>query len=221
MRPISDNRVFELDGKWSAVCVCGKQSAFATKNNALKMVNRGICRYCIPRIYHPTAGEVDGVYKRLDGKWCSTCSGCGAEQAYTRKDHAKQSQLRDWQCKPCVAKAKGFNVNMPVGDEKRYYNKFRKSALSRGIAWELTLNEMLESYDGKCNLTGWDISMSYGQSTASLDRIDSYKGYVKGNIQWVHSMVNMCKNKYEQHTFIEMCCAIAMKGNHHAWTRTW
>jgi hypothetical protein len=208
MRPICDDRVFKLNDKWACFCLCGKQSAFATKASALRMVNRGNCRHCC-RSYKHTRGNVDGVYKRLDGKWCSTCSGCGVEQAYTRKDHAKQSQLRDWQCKPCVSKAKGFAANMPVGNERRYYNKCKKSAMSRGIFWELTLEDMIAKYDGKCSLTGWDISMNYDQNTASLDRIDSSKGYIKGNIQWVHTMVNMCKNKYNENTFIEMCCAVA------------
>ena len=69
----------------------------------------------------------------------------------------------------------------------------------------------MSSYNGFCALTGWEIDMSYSNDTASLDRIESSKGYTKGNIQWVHSMVNMCKNKYSQDKFIEMCQAIADK----------
>jgi len=53
--------------------------------------------------------------------------------------------------------------------------------------------------------------MDYGTCTASFDRIDSSKSYEVGNIQWVHTMVNMAKNKYPQEKFIEMCCAIADK----------
>lgn len=53
--------------------------------------------------------------------------------------------------------------------------------------------------------------MEYGKCTASLDRIDSGQGYTNSNIQWVHSMVNMCKNKYPQDKFIEMCRAVADK----------
>jgi hypothetical protein len=53
--------------------------------------------------------------------------------------------------------------------------------------------------------------MTYADQTASLDRIDSSKGYEIDNIQWVHVMVNMCKNKYPQDKFVEMCKAIASK----------
>lgn len=66
-------------------------------------------------------------------------------------------------------------------------------------------------YDGFCSLTGWEIDMSYNNDTASLDRKDSSKGYTKDNIQWVHSMVNMSKNKYDQNKFIDMCIAVANK----------
>jgi hypothetical protein len=53
--------------------------------------------------------------------------------------------------------------------------------------------------------------MSYGSCTASFDRIDSTKPYDADNIQWVHTMVNMCKNKYAQGRFVEMCKAVADK----------
>jgi hypothetical protein len=83
-----------------------------------------------------------------------------------------------------------------------------KSAQSRGIHWDITIDEMFESFNGVCALSSWDISLNH---TASLDRIDSSKGYSSGNIQWVHTMVNMTKNKYPQDKFIQMCIAIANK----------
>ena len=209
MLPILDSRVFFDAGKWAAACEgCGKTSMFSNKNSALSMVNRGSCRNC-KRDYRNVTGDV-GIYKNSEGKWCSVCSCCGKEQAYTRKDHAKQSHLSDWQCRPCAAKAKGFSSNLPVGNEKRLYNKFRKSANSRGIDWNLDFEQFCKAFTGKCALTGWDIDMSYG-GKASFDRIDSDKPYEPGNVQWVHSMVNMCKNKYSNDSFVDMCLAVADK----------
>jgi hypothetical protein len=100
---------------------------------------------------------------------------------------------------------------MPVGDEMRSYNKFRKSANSRGIEWNLDFKEFMGCYTGECALTGWKLSMTYSDCTASFDRIDSSKPYELGNVQWVHAMVNMCKNKYSQDKFIAMCRAVATK----------
>jgi hypothetical protein len=89
------------------------------------------------------------------------------------------------------------------------YNKFSKAANDRGIDWRLSVDEMYECFNGYCNMTGWEISIKYSNQTASLDRIDSSIGYVKGNIQWVHKMVNMCKQHNSQDKFIEMCVSVA------------
>jgi len=53
--------------------------------------------------------------------------------------------------------------------------------------------------------------MEVNANTASLDRIDSSKGYIEGNVQWVHKMVNMSKQQYTQEEFINMCIAVANK----------
>ena len=53
------------------------------------------------------------------------------------------------------------------------------------------------------------IGISYKDQSASVDRIDNDKGYEVGNIQWVHTMVNMCRGKRELSEFIRMCKAVA------------
>lgn len=209
MLAIQDSRVLYDDGKWVATCSCGRRKMYATKNSCLAMLRRGSCRNC-KKDYRAIIGDVP-IYKRADGKWCSSCSGCGNEQAYTRKDHAKQSEVSDWQCKKCNAQSKKYAQNRPVGPVMRMYNKFRKSANSRGISWDINVNDFESCFTGQCALTGWSISMDYTHCTASFDRIDSSKPYEIGNVQWVHSMVNMSKNKYLQEDFINMCKAVAAK----------
>lgn len=82
------------------------------------------------------------------------------------------------------------------------------------IEWNVDfdyLADLLIKQDFKCTLTGWNIdAMDVGNNTASLDRIDSSIGYVVGNVQWVHKMVNMCKQQYSQSDFIEMCNAVSI-----------
>lgn len=88
-------------------------------------------------------------------------------------------------------------------------------------------NLMIEQ-DHKCKLSGVDISLSKGENVpmitdksnldysgwnASLDRIDSSKGYIKGNVQWVHRHVNIMKNVYSQDYFISLCEKIANQAN--------
>lgn len=198
----------EKDGFFYATCKCGKQSRFTHKATAVTLIKRGTCRYC-KRDYRSVKDADYKVYKNDSGKWCSTCSGCGIEQAYSRKGHAMQSSLGDFQCKKCVSLARGFSKNNPVGDRKRIYNKFKKSALIRGIEWNLTEEQMYRNYTGKCNMTGWDLTTGYLKATASLDRIDNSKGYAEDNIQWVHSMVNLAKHKHPLDSFVAMCKAVA------------
>jgi len=171
------------------------------------MLARGNCRNCA-RHYTEVRGEVAGLYKREDGKWCSTCSGCGVEQAYTRKDHAKQSTLSDWQCKPCIQKAKGFSNNQAVGPKTGLFRKFKRGAKSRGLEFTLSEESMFSNFTGTCALSGVDISLKYG-GTASLDRIDSRLGYVDGNVQWVDGKVNLSKRNMSDEEFINMCKRVA------------
>ena len=211
MHEIVDERIKKIDGKYHVTCLsCGRRVVFATKAGALNLIKRGNCRKCMTRYTAIQSGDLN-IYQNENGKWCSKCSGCGKEQAYTRKDHAKQSEVSDWQCKKCVSEAKIFSENQPVGDRTRVYRKFKKGAESRGIEFNLNEEQFYENYDETCNLTGWDISISYSKHTASVDRIDNSKGYIQGNIQWVHVMVNMCRNKYELDKFIKMCEAVATK----------
>ena len=41
--------------------------------------------------------------------------------------------------------------------------------------------------------------------TASVDRIDSSKGYIEGNVWWVHKDVNRLKNNYTLEELVNWC----------------
>jgi hypothetical protein len=73
-------------------------------------------------------------------------------------------------------------------------------------AWELFISQ-----NKKCYLSGIDIVIagSSKYNTASIDRIDSSKGYEEGNIQWVHKDLNFMKRNYSQEYFIEVCKKVA------------
>jgi hypothetical protein len=53
-----------------------------------------------------------------------------------------------------------------------------------------------------------DVNVSV-EHTASLDRIDSSKGYCEDNVQWVHKDINRMKNTFDQDYFISLCKLIA------------
>jgi hypothetical protein len=80
--------------------------------------------------------------------------------------------------------------------------------ITKEFVWDLFLKQ-----ERKCVFSGLILKFperfndkSY---TASLDRIDSSKGYIKGNVQWVHKDINMMKNKLNQDYFIKLCKLVA------------
>lgn len=158
------------------------------------------------------------VYKGEGGRWYKNCPTCGAKQSYLRRNYAILSFNNKKECKSCSnSKPENNNHKGWIKDVLRYSfcKKYELSAGLRNIEWSLEyeyLADLLIEQDFKCSLTGWDIdALSVGNNTASLDRIDSSVGYVKGNVQWVHKMVNMCKQQYSQEDFIEMCTSVANK----------
>ena len=158
------------------------------------------------------------VFKGPDGRWYKNCPSCGVEQSYLRKSYAILSFNNKKECKPCSnSRPENSNHKGWIKDVLRYSfcRKYEVNAELRNIEWNLEyeyLADLLIDQDFKCSLTGWDIdALSVGNNTASLDRIDSSVGYVKGNVQWVHKMVNMCKQQYSQEDFIEMCKSVANK----------
>lgn len=76
--------------------------------------------------------------------------------------------------------------------------------------WELYIKQ-----DGKCALTGIKIYIRPTRkskempNTASLDRIDINKGYIEGNVQWVHKKINILRNTLTLHQFINYCSLVA------------
>ena len=98
----------------------------------------------------------------------------------------------------------------------RYWTSLQDGAKRRQLDFNVTIEEAWDVYlkqNKKCNLSGLDIEFSRMANkfpqTASLDRIDNSKGYVKNNIQWLHKIVNSMKHCMEQEFFVDFCCHIA------------
>jgi len=73
--------------------------------------------------------------------------------------------------------------------------------------------KLFEKQNGKCFYTGLPIELgarnTKGGITASLDRLDSTKGYIKGNLVWCRKDINIMKMDKSHKDFIELCKIIA------------
>jgi len=97
------------------------------------------------------------------------------------------------------------------------YSEIKYKANKRGIEFDLTIEELWELYivqGFKCAISKEYIEFEdrgfMYPNVCSLDRIDSSKGYVRENVQWVDRRVNFMKQSMSQHEFIDMCKAIAL-----------
>jgi len=107
-----------------------------------------------------------------------------------------------------------------IGDiSLTFYNKIKHIADKRNIKFNISLNylwELFKKQDGRCKISGLQIRLpltqweyAHGIKTASLDRINSAKGYIEGNVQWVHKDINMMKQGYEESYFLSLCQKIS------------
>ncbi len=74
------------------------------------------------------------------------------------------------------------------------------------------LKEIWDTQLGICEFSGVQLELSSYKNiiknqiyTASLDRIDSSKGYIKGNIRWVSRSINYMKNDMTDEMVWELC----------------
>lgn len=99
-----------------------------------------------------------------------------------------------------------------------YWWSIKNGAKKRNLTFNLNKEQVYQKYleqNKKCSLTGLDIVFSSNikkyEQTASLDRIDSKKGYEISNIQWIHKDVNKMKFDLSHERLFELCEMIVNK----------
>jgi hypothetical protein len=122
-------------------------------------------------------------------------------------------------CKKCTWKRNGLKMTTGIGDiNGKFIGTIKKGAVLRNLNYELDnsyLWELFLQQNKKCALSGLEISFGGGigvkrtEITASLDRIDSNKGYTKDNVQWVHKHINKLKWDFPQNYFLDLVKRIA------------
>jgi hypothetical protein len=169
------------------------------------------------------------------GRWLCQCD-CGAFKEFPYAYLMRQSS--DTTSCGCTARLKHSASPYWKGCGKisaTFWTFVRKGAEVRNKPFEISLEQawqLYESQDGRCLLSG--VPLCFGshymkeEITASLDEVDPSKGYVAGNLQWVHKTVNLMKWKHSQERFVELCrlvttplcslepaqgCIVTVKGN--------
>ncbi len=111
------------------------------------------------------------------------------------------------QCKECAASTLRPHVlNRHIAHAKSRAKKYKYS-------FNITLQyieELLKKQQYKCAISGLTLKVAHYYhdnqgTTASLDRIDSNKGYEVDNVQWVHKDINRMKSDFDNQYFIHTC----------------
>lgn len=88
---------------------------------------------------------------------------------------------------------------------KPYLRRVKNRKIERGKEYDIDLpylKKLWEDQNGKCALTFVDLVLEDGITnpnySASLDRMNSSIGYMKGNLQFISVTSNYAKNKYTE-----------------------
>jgi hypothetical protein len=95
----------------------------------------------------------------------------------------------------------------------KFFSNVKYEAARRGIEFDLTidfLDGLIRGQNHKCYYTELPIDAKTRDSiTASLDRLDSSKGYTKDNVHFVIKDVNMMKWTLKEKRFTQLCKLVA------------
>jgi hypothetical protein len=106
---------------------------------------------------------------------------------------------------------------------RKFFSLIKKRAKDRNFEFNLTLESLKELWDkqnGKCVYSGLDMDIPENSKwetigdnknpiQASVDRIDSSKGYTTDNIQFICMIANLAKSNFDEESFLQYCRAVA------------
>jgi len=157
--------------------------------------------------------------RKIKYKMGSTiCKNCGIqfEKPLTEIRRNEKLNRPNFCSRTCVGKnnsnnfgdkRSNYNISQHSNNQLDCYTKFRyhyRNILKRNQEVNITIEDLKNQWDkqnGVCVFSGVELILSsYSKIkknpiySASLDRIDSTKGYIRGNIRWVSRAINWMKN---------------------------
>ena len=145
--------------------------------------------------------------------WYCKCD-CGSNEKRVESGHLRNGRTVSCGCEQYQFGEKHRSWKGYKDIPQSAFRKIKDNAKSRNHSFDITIKyvwKLFINQNRQCALSGLPLDFNYGGrdlkhlGTASLDRIDSTKGYVKGNVQWVHKDINFMKQEYELSYFLELC----------------
>lgn len=150
--------------------------------------------------------------------WLFRCD-CGVEKEIPLAYVSTKKGIRSCGCsknKPSVRWSGHGDISGTYWSYIKRNSKKNTSKRNRDIDFKISIEDVWNLFlqqKRKCALTGVDLKFvrQYAhkkdgeEQTASLDRIDSSKGYTLDNVQWVHKVVNKMKMNLDEKDFYTWC----------------
>jgi len=150
----------------------------------------------------------------LDGTKKSCLKGYAGKHEHGHKEKRLAAKLLR-EKEDGLKKLKAQEVKKQFRDiPKSYWTSIVNGATSRQLEFSITPEyawSVWEKQAGFCTMTGTPLSFKQPkqcEAWASLDRIDSSKGYVEGNIQWVDREINMLMSNLPKDKFVVLCTRV-------------
>jgi hypothetical protein len=214
--------------KWTIICVdCGTPKNYPTYDGYYEATRLGRirCRACATKRRWEKTDErskYDCLIKRGqrfgkltvlsdrvgDGNQVSCQCDCGN---FLKKRAARLLHEKNDGCQKCLVKDLNHLWKGIGKVPKIVLTRIKHHAVRTHKDFTITLeyiSKLFDSQNQKCALSGMPLEFGCSdkiEQTASLDRINSLRGYVEGNVQWVHKDVNWMKQDFSDSEFLAMC----------------
>jgi len=206
---------------WDCKCECGRIKSYRSDVLRKRCPESCGCKDGI-KVRGKRFGKLE-VIERVKEEarstyWLCKCD-CGGEIVLST--HC----LKYGNHKSCGCQQNRFGQNHPCykGHKEitgRFFTRAKRGAEVRNMKFLVDIKYLWKLFleqDRKCALSGFPLQFGNNskkperkkETTASLDRIDSKKGYVKSNIQWIHKDINQMKMDLNQDYFIRLCKKVA------------
>lgn len=208
IKEFSQRKELKNNGRlWQLKCICGSLYKASTKS-----LNKGRKTHCGCKREKISEGKRYGFSTAIKpsdkiGYWIAECD-CGS------KFETKSYYLETGHTKSCGCLHKTGKQKTPSFQlYGRWFGALIRNAKERKIEFNISQEDIWNLFlkqNKKCALTGIELKFATclkdeKEQTASIDRIDSKKGYTIDNIQIVYKIINIIKNNLSQEDFIKLC----------------
>ncbi len=166
-----------------------------------------------------TVNSIEQINKNIRPNYYANCTcKCGNEI------QVLMASIRNGLTKSCgcirsdlaLEKFRYLRENLP----QNRFTEIKRNAKSRGYEFSVSIEYLRKLFliqNKQCYFTGIELLFGpadiHTETTASVDRIDNRKGYIEGNVQWVHKDINKMRGEMPVDTFIKACKLISGRFN--------